>query len=302
MSTSHEHRLQPPLHLLHAFCAVVRFGSVTAAADALGMSQGALSKQIQELEQQLGITLFERTRRRLLPTAAAQRYEVAVREVLARLESATLECLTHDDAAGTLHVAAAPTFSARFLIARLPDFARLHPRITLHFVPYLLGTGGRLPQGADCTIAFGDGHWPDAQAHYLAGRELALIAAPHMASAIAGTADIARCTRLHHISVPEAWQRWAAAHHVHGLDVLRGPKFDQFQSVVQAVIAGLGVALVPKVLVEQEIARGTLTQPLGAALGVTIERGYWLCYPDTHAQLGTLRSFCRWLLQTSHSV
>lgn len=303
MKSSHltSDRLQPPLHLLHAFCAVVRFGSVTAAAASLHMSQSAVTKQIQELEYLLGTALFERAKRRLTPTAAALRYEAAVRQVLARLEAATLECLTHDEAAGTLRLAAAPTFSARWLIARLADFARAHPRITLHFVPYLLGADGRLPAEADCAIAFGDGHWPQAQTHYLAGRELTLIAAPQMAAQIRGTSDIARVPRLHHISVPEAWQRWASEHYAHDLDVLRGSQFDQFTSIVEAVQAGLGVALVPRVLVADEIARGLLVEPLGAAFGVTIERGYWLCYPSTHANMGALRTFCRWLLEQAET-
>lgn len=289
-------RLNPPTQLLRAFSAVLRFGGITPAAEALHLTQSAVSKQVQELERWVGVPLFERHRKRLIATPAGVRYETAVREVLAQLEAATLELITSADGGGELHLAAVPTFAAKCLIPRLPQFQREHPQITLHFVPYVReGDIGRA--GLDCSLLFGDGHWPGVRAHYLAGRQLALIA-PRQGSEQAPrqAGDVAACTRLRHVSVPEAWQRWAATHEMAGTDWLNGPQFDQFQTMIRAVMAGMGVALVPRCLVIDEIASGLVSEPLGPQGGCTIGRGYWLAYAEERARLGTLVAFRDWLL------
>ncbi|MGQ2981736.1 MAG: LysR family transcriptional regulator, partial [Polaromonas sp.] len=122
-------RLQPPLHLLQAFLATARFGSVSRASESLHLTQSAVSKQISELEQVTGVLLFERIRRRLTLTPAGKRYENALRPVLAQLEAATLDLITSDDGGGALHLSTLPTFGAKWLIPRLPDFQLQHPQI-----------------------------------------------------------------------------------------------------------------------------------------------------------------------------
>ena len=83
-------RLAPPLHLLRAFSTVARFGGVSRAAEALHLTQSAVSKQIKDLETWVAVPLFERTRKRLALTPAGERYEKAVLAVLVQLEAATL--------------------------------------------------------------------------------------------------------------------------------------------------------------------------------------------------------------------
>lgn len=289
-------RLTPPTHLLRTFSAVLRFGGITPAAQALHLTQSAVSKQVQELERWVGLPLFERSRKRLTPTPAAARYEASVRATLSQLEAATLELIASDEGGGALHLAAAPAFGARWLIPRLPAFQQAHPQVMLHFAPYATGEEGLRP-GVDAALLFGDGHWPGTRTHYLAGRQLALIA-PRQGpeSAIAHPRDVARCTRLQHVSVPEAWPRWAQAHQQTHWDAMAGPQFDQFQTMIRAVIAGMGVALVPLCLVGEELAAGLVSQPLGPAGGCEIERGYWLAYPESQSHLGTLALLRDWLL------
>lgn len=244
-------RLNPPLNLLRAFSTVVRFGGVSRAAEALHLTQGAVSKQVQELERWIGAPLFERSRKRLALTPAGERYEKAVRATLAQLEAATLELITSGDGGGALHLSTLPTFGAKWLIPRLPDFQRRHPQITLHFVPFVHGYDFERPE-LDCAILFGDGHWPGARSHYLAGQDVALIA-PRAAQAeaiIRTPQDVACCTLLRHVTVPQSWVQWSGAHGVRGLDPLAGPQFDQFQTMIRAVMVGMGVALVPRCLVQ----------------------------------------------------
>lgn len=289
-------RLHPPLQLLRAFSTVVRFASVSRAAESLHLTQSAVSKQIQELERWVGVVLFERSRKRLALTPAGERYEKAVRALLVQLEAATLELITSGGDGGALHLSTLPTFGAKWLIPRLPAFQQLEPQVTLHFVPYVHGDDFRRPE-LDCSILFGDGHWPDARSHYLAGGDVALIAPPPEASdvVVRSARDVRGCTLLRHVSVPDAWLRWSQAHGVSDIDPLAGPQFDQFQTLIRAVIAGMGVALVPRCLARDEIAAGLVVEPLADG-GYRSDLGYWFCYPEGRARLAPLARFRDWLL------
>ena len=294
-------RLAPPLHLLRAFSTVTRFGGVTRAAESLHLTQSAVSKQIKELENWVGVPLFDRSRKRLALTPSGERYEKAVRGVLAQLEAATMELITSDDGGGALHLSSLPTFAAKWLIPRLPQFQQLHPQVTLHFVPYLHSYDFERPE-LDCSILFGDGHWPGAHAHYITGNDVALIA-PRIRGAdgaIATPGDVVQQALLRHVSVPDAWLRWSEAHGLLGqVDPLAGPQFDQFQTMIRAVMAGMGVALVPRCLVRDEITAGLVREPLaGNALrgGYHSDMGYWFCHPAGRTQLHALQCFQQWLL------
>jgi len=286
-------RLHPPVHLLLAFATTARFGSISRAAEALHLTQSAVSKQVQELERWTGVALFERIRKRLSLTPAGQRYEAAVRPLLAQMEAATLELITSGDGGGALHISSLPTFGAKWLIPRLPNFQREHPHITLHFVPYVQGYDFQRAD-LDCSILYGDGHWPGATGDYLAGREMVLIAppAPKSRPLLRKPQDVARFTRLQHISVPQAWTHWCDAHGVSGFNPFSGPQLDQFHSLIRAVSAGMGLALVPECLVRDDVAAGVVSAPLK---GYQDNFGYWLCYPEGRANSGPLASFRAWL-------
>lgn len=289
--------LTPPTQLLQAFITVERFGSISRAAEALHLTQSAVSKQVQELERLTGVVLFERVRQRLCLTPAGQRYATAVRPLLAALEAATLELITSVDGGGALHLSALPTFGAKWLIPRLPMFQQSHPHITLHFVPYVQGYDFHRSD-LDCSILFGEGHWPGAVAHYLMGRDLLLIAPPERAGQprLRAPADIRRFRLLHHVSVPQAWQRWLQAHGVDDVNPYAGPQLDQYHSLIRAVSAGMGTALVPRCLLPDDLAQGVVCAPLDDHHQG--DAGYWLCYPEAKAHLPTLAGFRQWLLQT----
>lgn len=289
-------RLAPPLHLLRSFSTVVQFGGVSRAAEALHLTQGAVSKQVKELETWVGVPLFERSRKRLALTPAGEHYEKTVRALLAQLEAATLELITSDAGAGVLHLSCLPTLAAKWLIPRLPAFQQLHPQIALHFVPYVEGYDFHRPD-LDCSILFGEGHWPGAHAHYLTGKDVALIA-PRASVAdwpITAAQDVGRYTLLRHVTVPEAWLRWSETHGVERVAPFAGPQFDQFQTMIRAVMAGMGLALVPRCLVQDEITAGLVREPLAGG-GYRSELGYWFCYPEGRAQRRALDCFRRWLL------
>ena len=131
--------------------------------------------------------------------------------------------------------------------------------------------------------------------HHHTGREVVLIAPPQH-STLRRPADIAGCTLLQHLSVPHAWTRWCEAHGVEGVNGMMGPQLDQFHSLIRAVMAGMGLALVPHCLVKDDIAAGLVSAPLDD--GYTDEMGYYLCYPESRRQLQPLNELREWMLRT----
>ncbi len=293
-------RLYPSVHLLRAFVMTARFASISRAAEALHLTQSAVSKQIQELESTTGVHLFERVRKRLSLTPAGARYEAAIRPLLAQLEAATLDLITSSDGGGALHISTLPTFGAKWLIPRLPKFQKLHPHIALNFVPFAQGYTFSRPD-LDCSILFGDGNWPGAVAEYITGREVMLIAPPALRSKplLKKPQDITKFTLLQHASVPQAWGHWCDAHGVGGINPLAGPVLDQFHSTIRAVMAGMGLGLVPRCLVQDDVSSGAVSAPLDD--GYNDNSGYYLCYPEGKSNLAPLLSFKEWLLEEVNS-
>lgn len=273
----------------------MRFGSISRAAESLCLTQSAVSKQVQELERWIGVALFERIRKRLSLTPAGIRYEAAVRPLLAQLEAATLDLITSSDGGGSLNLSTLPTFGAKWLIPRLPAFQATHPQLALNFVPYIHGYDFHRVD-LDCSILFGSGHWPGAIADYLIGREVVLIAPPAalLSTPLKQAADIAKYVLLQHVSVPQAWVRWCHTHDVRGVNPLAGPQLDQYHSLIRAVSAGMGVALVPRCLVQDDISNGLVSLPLDD--GYVGDMGYYLCYPEARSHLEPLVNFRKWLL------
>lgn len=292
-------RLHPPIHLLRAFIATARHLSISRAAEELCLTQSAVSKQVIELEAALGTHLFERVRKRLLLSPAGQRYLSRVEPLVKALEAATLEIMAHGDSGGALHLSSLPSFGAKWLIPRLPSFHAAHPDVTLHFVPFAQGYDFKLPE-LDCAIRYGEGTWPGAMADYLTGRTMVVIAPPRNARPLPlrRPQDVARHVLLQHATVPRAWETWCAQHGVQDINPLAGPTLDQYTSLIHAVMAGMGLALVPHCLVREEIRTGVVTAPLeGTPAGrFEMSAGYHLCYPEAKSQVPALRAFREWIV------
>lgn len=287
-------RLTPPIQLLRAFVATARLGTVSAASSALHLTQGAVSKQLQDLEDWLGLPLFARVRKRLQLTPAGQRYLLAVEPLLSQLQAATLDLITSPANGWTLNVSSLPSFGAKWLVPRLPGFNAKHRRILLNFLPYLEGYDFHRSD-LDCAIRYGDGRWPGAIAEYLIGREMTLIAPPprKRTAPLKRVADVHRHTLLHHVNVPQAWPAWCEAHGIGIVNAHGGLRLDQYHVIVRAVSAGMGLALVPTCLVEDELQSGEVTAPLGEPF--VGDTGYFLCYPEAKAGLEPLEVFRAWL-------
>ena len=285
-------RLIPSLSLLSAFEAVCRTGSTLAAAHDLDLSQGAVSRLIQNLEGQLGVTLFLREGRRLVPTDAALAYRRDVVKALDLITRGAMR-LRSNASGGALSLSVLPAFGTRWLAPRLPAFLAAHPGITIN-----LGTRVRQfdfeEEGFDAAIHFGAPDWPNAGFAKLFDEVLVAVCAPGYPAqhSIETPADLSGPALLQLDSRPAAWRAWFS---YHGADAPtpQGMLFDQFAPMVEAAAHGLGMALLPQFLAQAEIASGRLIS--FASGGVPGAGSYYLVWPKTGVWYPPLQAFRAWL-------
>lgn len=286
-------RLLPSISLLAAFESVIRTGSTLAAARDLDLTQGAVSRLIQNLEAQLGVTLFLRERRRLVPTDHAVAYARDVVKALDLISRGSMR-VRSNTGGGTLSLAILPTFGTRWLAPRLPRFLAGHPGITIN-----LGT--RLKpfdfeeEGFDAAIHFGTENWAGTGAVKLFDERLVACSAPGFLAGhpVREPADLIGLPLLQLETRPNAWGAWFAHHGVER-PVGQGMLFDQFAPMIQAVIHGLGVALLPEFLAKPELADGRLVEVHGGP--VRGEGSYYLVWPSVGAWYPPLQAFRDWLV------
>lgn len=287
----------PSLVALQAFEAVAAHGSLTRAAQSLHISQGAVSKQIKQLESFLNIALFERERYGLVLTPVGQRYLQEITPALNRIEAATLHAVAPPRRGGVLRITCMPTLGAKWLIPKLPEFMQRWPDIELMFLPHRYGYDFSSPE-LDAAIRFGDGVWPDCRVDYVVGRAIVPVAKPGLFSLPVASPDVlATLPLLQHVSAPHAWHDWMLAAGAHPDRVNKAPSFDQFSLLTEAAIAGLGVALIPACLIEDELRDGKLERVYD--ISILEQQGYYLCYPEDRTELPELVAFRTWLQEKS---
>uniref|UniRef100_UPI003B526702 LysR family transcriptional regulator n=1 Tax=Roseovarius indicus TaxID=540747 RepID=UPI003B526702 len=285
-------RFLPSTAALRALEALDRLGSVTVAAEDLNLTQGAVSRQLQALEEQLGVPLVIRQGRRVVLTPEAAHYASDIRGALQKITQASLR-LTVNPTGGSLDLAILPTFGMRWLVPRLSDFARRHPEVTINLTTRLRPFNFA-SEPFDAAIHFGSADWPGAASMKLRPEAVVAVCAPEV---LAGShpqraEDLLRLPLLHIETRPEAWAAWFAEHGVEAAQVT-GQIYDQFSTITQAALHGLGVALLPDYLAEQDLATGRLCKAWG---GPTPSPGaYYLVWPVEKSGDRALLKFRDWL-------
>ncbi|APG47003.1 LysR family transcriptional regulator [Phaeobacter porticola] len=286
-------RFLPSIAALRALEALDRLGSASAAADELSLTQGAVSRQLQALERQLGIDLVRRDQKRLTLSPEAATYAGEIRQALNQIAQSTLR-VQAAPLAGTLNLAILPAFGMRWLMPRLPEFARLHPDVTIN-MSTRLEPFNFVGEGFDAAIHFGTADWPGTAALLLKHEQMLPVCAPDLLGErdVTDPADIAALPLLHIQTRPQAWQQWFQCHNIDVSRGLSGTMYDQFATITQAALHGLGVALMPDYLVEQDLATGRLT-----ALHPTATESpgaYYLVWPEARSKDPALIKFRNWL-------
>ncbi len=284
-------RYLPSMASLLALEAIDRLGTASAAAVELNLTQGAVSRQLKVLEDQLGLSLLIRDKQRLRLTPAATDYVRDVRRSLQTLSAASLT-LRANPTGGALNLAILPAFGMHWLAPRLARFAAQHPEVTVN-LSTRLKPFDFAANPFDAAIHYGRQDWPGVNYLALMDEDLLAVAAPGLLTTpLTDANDVLVQPLLQLESRTGDWGRWLTHH---GAPGLRPPAmmFDQFATMTQGVIHGLGVALLPVFLIQRDLDEGRLIPAFGGpikSLG-----SYYLVWPKDPAPRTPLASFHRWL-------
>ncbi|MGE4249582.1 MAG: LysR substrate-binding domain-containing protein [Parvibaculaceae bacterium] len=250
----------PSLHALLVFECAGRHASFSRAAAELNLTQGAISQQVKQLEDHLGFPLFERIRQRVVLTAQGRAYMASIRHTLAELAETTHRARALAGSP-TINLAVVPTFSTYWLMPRLPEFLAQHADFTIIFQTRLASFDFR-GQGVDAAIHNGEPTWSGAAADYLMTEEVLPVCSPEFRRRhrLEEPADANRVRLLHLSTRFAAWNDWFERAGISDKKAfrIRGLAFDQFGIMARAAAAGAGIALLPRFLVEAEVAAGHL--------------------------------------------
>ena len=292
-------RRLPPLNSVRAFEAAARHLSFVEAADELAVTPSAVSQQVKQLEEWLGVTLFRRMPRGLTATQAALRYLPDLTEALDQIDRATMR-MERSKSTHSLTVSTLSSFAALWLSPRLHRFTALHPEIDV-----LLSSSDRVydmaRENIDIAIRYGSRTWPDLHVEELMDDHLGIVCSADLARdperPINKIEDIARHTLLHDADAQNgsmlSWPRFLQACGVTSVDSERGPRFSDSQLIVQACIAGRGVMIGRSSLIAEAMDSGLLVAPFGMD-HVSEHRYRLVALPGTYAD-PKLLAFRNWI-------
>jgi DNA-binding transcriptional LysR family regulator len=221
---------------------------------------------------------------------------------LQALEQDTLDAMSAQGPGGTLHLAAVPTFATRWLIPRLADLKLLQPDLTIHIEtstrPFMFADtvfDAALYAGTPEQVS----QWAGTRALRLLAEQVVPVCSPHFLAGQSSLtpAAIADLPLLQQSTRTEAWRRWFDAMGVSAPMALSGPRFELFSMTAAAAAHGLGLALVPRLLIEPELARGELVVACDRVL--PSERAYYLVTPQGPDERPVINRFLLWLQQAA---
>ena len=289
---------------LRAFEAVARHLNFRAAAEEMALTQSAVSRQIQSLEEEVGVGLFLRHTRAVELTSAGAQLLMAVSQSLPRIDGAVRQIR---QSAGRRSVALTTfaSFASMWLIPRMEQFQRDNPDIDIRIDA---SDGAMDLEVADVDLALRYGpmaHMPP-NAVRLFGEQLTPVVSPWLLknAALAKPADVAQFTLIEAGDAHQThlewltWRRWFDEHGLAKLQPKRWLYFNYAYQMVQAALAGQGVVLARLPLVAESLANGDLVEPL-PRLRMDSPMAYWLIVGPRSAQRPEIRAFCEWLMGQS---
>ena len=282
----------PSTTALRYFVAAARLLSVTAAAQELHVSQAAVSKQIRQLEMQLGKPLFVRDKQRISLTPLGEWYYQEAVNVLRHMQKMSVSMQDDQFEVRELHIGILPTFAAQFLIPLLPDFYASHPdiRVQLYCEAGKIDFSSRL---YDLMISFSIESSADISVYNIIDEHLIVVASPDLLKGMVDVQQIAVLPQLVFTPRPGMWHDWFTGSEYHAQPPQSGLMFETFQMLIQAAISGLGVALIPEFLILRELATGALLRVHEYSIEST--SSYFMAVPNIKAQDHAVIAFRRWL-------
>jgi LysR family glycine cleavage system transcriptional activator len=279
------------LHALRTLITVVRHGGVSRAAERLHLTQGAVSHQIRALQEALGLALFEKDGRRLLPTAALQAYVERLEAAFLEIETAT-QALLDSSATARLRISTTPSFAVHWLLPRLGDFIAANPMIDIG-----VESSSKLVSlndgQVDVALRFGTGRYPGCHCELLMHDVVFPVCSPDYARRhrLADPPELGGVSFL--CAQGEPWSWWFPAAGLVADEPARGLAFSDSSLMLQAAIAGQGLGLARRSVAGEALAAGTLVRPFSATAR-SPHAHYFVCRKDK-LETPAVAAFRRWL-------
>ncbi|WP_340118462.1 LysR substrate-binding domain-containing protein [Pelagibius sp. 7325] len=285
--------LLPPFAALRAFEAVARTLSFTRAAEELGVTQAAVSRQVALLERDLRVRLVERRARHNELTQAGHRLATALHEGFDGIAGA-VAAVSSRPAKTIVTVSVAPYFSACWLTPRIMRFVQQHPMIDLR-LHHAYQPPDYRHDLIDLGINWGEGHWPGVTAEPVLDGALTPLCSPvylQRYGDLRRPDDLLRHRLFYEFQV-EDWSAWFAAAGVALVGEPDATRLDDSSALRRAALDGHGVALFFRALAQEDLAVGSLVEPFDCA--VDTGSRYYLNYPSGRDLTAAAKTFCRWL-------
>lgn len=281
----------PSLNVLRTFEAAARHESFQKAAEELHISASAVSHQIRQLEDILGVKLFGRTGRRVILTQKGEYYFNNVQQGIQILVQAT-NSIMDPMRDRQIRMSVVPFFATRWLMPKLESFQIQHPGWELAIQTSTQKSDFDL-EDLDLVIRRGGGSWEGMHQHLLMEEQLIAVALPSVADQISSLQDLQKASLLYNSQVPSEWPEWFAKL---GHEVTPSSARLEFQNnsqILEACLMGAGVALMDPQLLINDLASGRVTQVLDHS--VAGMRNYYLVYPESHEQRRSIPLFRDWI-------
>lgn len=276
-----------PLNALRAFESTARLGKMGDAAEELGVTYSAISRQIRGLEKLLGVSLFDGPRNKLVPSENALKILPDLTKAFDRIEEVVNRLTSADKR--PLIVSCLGTLTMRWLIPRLYDFQEKHPNIEVR----ITSDDGPVDfkrQQMDIAIRVGKNNWGDVNVIWLFDEYVGPVISPAIfpPEGLKKPNSLKGLPLLHTKTRPSAWSDWCKAV---GITLQgEGKVYEHFYFMLEAATAGLGVAIAPEILVRDDLAAHRLTAPFGF---LSSGQSYVALSPETGS--ADIRCFKKWL-------
>lgn len=285
----------PTTTSLVAFEAAARTGSFVNAANELCLSASAISKEIKSLEERVGIPLFERAGRGIVLTSAGRTYADRVKLILDKLLQPTSD-LGHATARGRIiRLRVLATLGTKWLIPMIADFLTEHPNLNVHFVAQNTTKVSFERQLVDAEITNVMPKDDDIISVRIADQKYTLIASPDAFSHVRSIEQMLKTTLLIHEKQFNSWMNWLSEAHNLDASETKFMTFETHQMLIEAAICGLGIAVVPEIIVRRELQSGMLVELFRPE--IQDGDGIYFVYCRSRSSHKNIISFRDWLIK-----
>lgn len=295
-------RRLPPLNSIKGFEAVVRLGNYNKAAEELGVTHGAISRQVRVLEKYFGCRLFQPSGRHLEPTELARYYATEAGAGLDRISQATMRVI-EPAAARLVRVSGTPSFAMHWLMPRLCEFHSRHPSTEVSIAASREPLD-HLVSSNDVILRRRPMQWDGFECHTLFNDRQLLLCSPEYAKKhkIESPEDVLKQTLLMSDGKNQAgaWERWMGEHNLTAPRSLKRIKFDHVFVLIEALTQGLGMAILSEALMASALETAAVVEPL-ENMSLPYQDMYVLV-PEAERRSTSVRLFVDWLLAEGETI